>query len=303
MIIQLQDRNLMVTYLQSFLHDYFGINLVKSVQKYTRATRDKYEIRQNSVLRISGTYNQETYTAAAIYMAYNYPNEQFPDRWDLRSVSSTEWIRTPFDQVKLVDTMNYLISNNIIDKIGDELTPELYMQYVTDYDKYLTYDEIVRYFDSALNVYDTLYDKKYSDIPEYTEDDVKNNLIYFLSHNLSILPYQPRAAELGERVLSYFLDEVVSASSEPDEIMRVQEIMYPLGLSYNKVGRFFDQEIGANGEIIRNSMEDDIKEYQQAFIDRYTTSGTFTPPDGFTGFKVTGYVDPWTEWVIKVGVN
>lgn len=301
MIIGSQNRGMLVTYIQAFLKEFFGVNLIKSVQYYARATKDRYEIRQSDSLRISGVYTSETYTAIAIYMAYNYPNEQFPERWDRRSEGSSEWVRTPFNQTKVTDTMNYLIETNFIDSIGDELTEKDYNKHVTDFSKYLTFDEICKYFDSALNVYDTLYSKKYSDVKKYTPEDVRNNLIYFLANNLDVFPYQNRSIEIGDRVISYFLDEVVTSASNPDEIMRVQELMYPDKLSYSKVGKFFSADIGANGEVIRPSMEDDIKKIQQDFINKHTSSkGVFVPPEGFSNFKVTGYVDPWTEWVIKV---
>lgn len=303
-MISLQDRSLLVTYIQDYLKEYFGINLVRRTQRYTRATKDSYEISQNSPLRISGTYTEDTYTSAAIFMAFNYPNEQFPERWDLKSPESTEWTKTPFDQTKLVTTMNHLINESVVTQIGPEITEEIYNTYVPSTNEYLTWDEIIKYFNNGSSgLYDTLYSKEYSEDKNYSQLDLNSNLIVFLTHNLEVLPYQSRVVELNDRIISYFLDEVVTPSSSADEILRIQKLMYPDGISFDKAGKFFEKTVDSVGNTITNSMEQDVKLVQQTFIDNYSVSGQFTPPEGFSGFKVTGYVDPWTEWIIKGGLE
>lgn len=305
MVIGLQDRSLEVTYIQLILKEYFGINLRKSIKKYTRSAKERYEISQNTEVKVTGIYTADTYTAIALYMMFNYPNEQFPERWDLKGSSTTKWYKTPFNKSKLILTMNYLIESKLVNKIGDEITEEKYNKFVKDQETYFTYDELTKYFESELSLYDTLYDKEhYAEDKSFTEEDVNSCIIVFLSHNLEVLPFQSRVVEINERILSYFLDEVVTPTSDPDEIMRVQKIMYPQGLNYKKVGRFFEEEVDEDtGEIVRNSMEQDIRNLQQLLVERYSVSGEFLPPEGFSGYKVTGYFDPWTEWVAKGGLD
>lgn len=304
MTIGLQNRSLEVTYIQLFLKEYFGINLRKSIQKYTRSAKDRYEISQNEEIKVTGTYTAETYTAIALYMMFNYPNEQFPERWDLRGSSTTDWYKTPFDKSKLILTINYLIESKFINKIGDEITEDKYNQFVEDQETYFTYEELIKYFENELSLYDLLYDKEhYSNNKYFTEEDVNSCIVVFLSHNLEVLPFQSRVVEINERILSYFLDEVVTATSDPDEIMRVQKLMYPYEMTYDKAGRFFEAEVNDEGKVVRNSMEQDIRNLQQGLIKRYSVSGEFLPPEGFIGFKVTGYFDPWTEWAVKGGLE
>lgn len=72
--------------------------------------------------------------------------------------------------------------------------------------------------------------------------------------------------------------------------------MYPQGVEYVRSGRY-DQE-----------MTEDIKKVQQDFINLntvITSSGNLNTvlPEGYDGFKVTGYVDPWTELILKGGLD
>ena len=97
---------------------------------------------------------------------------------------------------------------------------------------------------------------------------------------------------IPDRVLSYILKEVVTPVSEIDEIFRMQKIMY----APNKVP---SELVGTYDDMFMHNVE----VMQRSFIDAYTfteVEGTeevhkVDLPDNYKGFKITGYVDPWTE--------
>ena len=120
-MIRLQDRNLIVSYIQTYLRDYFGMTLVRL------KTKNSYEISQSHPIRVTGRYTIQTYLSVSLFMLYNYPNEQFPERWDLRNpTDKNSWVITPFDSPRLVLTMNMLISQGA--GKGTEFTKQDYDQ-------------------------------------------------------------------------------------------------------------------------------------------------------------------------------
>lgn len=376
-MIKLNSRNLLVNYLQVYLKDYFGITLVKSNTNLSYLTDDRYEISQSEEIKVTGRYNLQTYLSTALFMVYNYPNEKFPVRWDLRNETSTEWVETPFDSEKLYSTMNLLISeeylskndnkvsqktydelvDSVIVKVGEYLTlsknTKLYTSPVsstgflvssyskdsvsyglvdgsvvnsrvvvklTDKNKdpivddqgkvitgwvdeipekknpgtYFDYETLLKYFNGEDGIYDTLYRRSSEEL--YTTEDILSSVIVFLTNNLVQVNSNPDVVSLNDRIVSYILEEVVTSISSPDEILRVQKLLYPQGVEYVRSGRY-DQE-----------MTEDIKKVQQDFINLntvITSSGNLNTvlPEGYDGFKVTGYVDPWTELILKGGLD
>lgn len=376
-MIKLNSRSLLVNYLQVYLKDYFGITLVKSNTNLSYSTDDRYEISQSEEIKVTGRYNLQTYLSTALFMIYNYPNEKFPVRWDLRNETSTEWVETPFDSEKLYSTMNLLISeeylskndnkvsqktydelvDSVIVKVGEYLTlsknTKLYTSPVsstgflvssyskdsvsyglvdgsvvnsrvvvklTDKNKdpivddqgkvitgwvdeipkeknsetYFDYETLLKYFNGEDGIYDTLYRRSPEEL--YTTEDILSSVIVFLTNNLVQVNSNPDVVSLNDRIVSYILEEVVTSISSPDEILRVQKLLYPQGVEYVRSGRY-DQE-----------MTEDIKKVQQDFINLntvITSSGNLNTvlPEGYDGFKVTGYVDPWTELILKGGLD
>lgn len=294
MSYSLQDQSLIISYIQIYLRDYFGITLTKVSSDSRRATPDSYEISQSETIKVTGVYTDQTYLSICLFMAYNYPEEQFPIRWDLRSKSSGEWIKTPFNQDKLTITMKLLLDN---DAGKDTMfTQEMYETIVGAQENpnlYFSWEELLKYFYSEDDLYEVLYSKENK---EYTRSDINHNLEVFLVHNLDQINHNKNIADIDDRIVSYFLEEVVSPISDSDEILRTQKIIYPQGTDYKRAGHYDDQ------------MVEDVRKAQQNFIDLYTVvndegQSVTTLPEGYEGFKVTGYVDPWTELVIKGGLD
>lgn len=288
--IRLQDRNLLVSYIQTYLRDYFNMTLVRSKSK------NSYEISQSYPIRVTGQYTRQTYLSISLFMLYNYPNEKFPERWDLRNPTDpNSWIITPFDSSKLVLTMDMLIQHSVGEM--SEFSKEDYEQILKSLDdpqQYFSWDTLIKYFYNEDDMLEVLSDKTVSD--EFSQSDVNHSLIVFLVNNLDQLDDNPEIADLNDRIPSYFLEEVVTSESPPDEILRVQKIIYPEGVEYNRAGIFDDQ------------MLQDVTTAQENFLRTYTTTskdGTqqVVLPEGYDGFKVTGYVDPWTEFILKGGID
>lgn len=288
--IRLQDRNLLVSYIQTYLRDYFNMTLVRSKSK------NSYEISQSYPIRVTGQYTRQTYLSISLFMLYNYPNEKFPERWDLRNPTDpNSWIITPFDSSKLVLTMDMLIQHSVGEM--SEFSKEDYEQILKSLDdpqQYFSWDTLIKYFYNEDDMLEVLSDKTVSD--EFSQSDVNHSLIVFLVSNLDQLDDNPEIADLNDRIPSYFLEEVVTSESPPDEILRIQKIIYPEGVEYSRAGIFDDQ------------MLQDVTTAQENFLRTYTTTskdGTqqVVLPEGYDGFKITGYVDPWTEFVLKGGID
>lgn len=300
MSVKLQDRNLIVNYIQDYLRDYFGMTLVRVTQKSRKALEDVYEISQSRPIKVSGVYTEDTYISVGLFMAYNYPNEQFPVRWDLKEGSNNIWIKTPFCYDKLIKTMTDLLNDNkVLAEIEShrKFTQDHYREFLEsreDPSEYISdYEELSRYFDDN-DVYNAIVSKSISDLPkEFTREDANKSLIVFLVHNLEESQNNRDILSLDDRVLSYFFEEVVTPLSEPDEILRAQKLIYIPDIEYDRAGKY------------DSKMIDDVKKRQQNFLSVHTSesTGEVVLPEGFEGFKVTGYVDPWTEVVLKGGID
>lgn len=308
MKINLQDSNFIISYIQMFLKEYSGINIKKvSISKSKGVyTNDSYIISMNNPIRVTGIYDIDTYRAAALYMAFNYPNEQFPSIWSYNKENNS-WSDLPYEPDKLTVTMDKLIKaccDKTSGKVNEDILVEARIEGLSEdvliYNEicanteeiiYLTWSELLRYFSveesSSKELYEFLSKKtaqyKNTTAPEtgtFSRSDLNDILISIIINNSTIGASYREVTELNERVLSYFFGEVVSKLSTKDEIYRIQQMIYDK-VPLSRIGKFDEQ------------MTLDIKRYQQDFIKEVVR------PDSYNNFKVTGYVDPWTERVIR----
>lgn len=228
MVIKYQDNNLIVSYLQIFLREYFSYTVRKVIPR-KKSEPFYYEIVNTEPLKITGYYNAQTYSSLALYMAYNYPKEGYPVKWT--SVDNISWKSEDF----------------FYDGSNDE------------------------------------------------------ELLKVISDNMENLTINRSVIEVPERVLSYVFGEVVSPSSTPEEILRVKTMIYPTPLGV-KSSLDYDSQLTTKVEEIQ-------KNWKLKYQDK---NGNIVVPQGVSGeaykdtiskFKVTGYVDPWTEVAIKGGVE
>lgn len=283
MIINLYDDNLLVSYLQIFLRDYFGVNITYQISD-NKFIDDKYIITTNSPLKVTGEYNLDTYASLALYMVFNYPNEGYPYYYILKEDRTVS-----FDSNKLLDTINNMIKQSDTIKEWTEISYDN-----AEFIKVFTWNELLIYFKNESDLNNIVL-SKYVSSESFTIDDINNCLVNFINKAKYLSLSKPEIVQVSERVLSYILGEVVSPKSSPDEIMRIQKIMYPNGVTPNRLG------------VYDNDMMNDVINYQKSFIERYTTNYNSTEsnkylPQGYYGFKVTGYVDPWTELIISGGI-
>ena len=295
-MMTLGDRNLIVSYLQSYLTEYYPKSLVSASEyPYSSAVSNEYSV-ANSPIRMTGVYDIPTYSSLSLMMASFYPNEGYPQRWDL---SDGQWTVTDFDCNRFVNSVSKLITeadgsiylnideSTYNDILGDDNTEDN----AIDISKYLTYDEIQLYI-TAQSSLTSLVNSYISKKLTFTTQSAQSGVVAFLTNNLSYISQNNQIAEVPDRVISYILGEVVTPNSLSDEIMRVQQLLYPGGLSPMYVGRYFEYTTSSGDTI---SMMNDIKEIQSNYIDSYKNG----LPTSYQGFKVTGYVDPWTEVIIK----
>lgn len=113
-------------------------------------------------------------------------------------------------------------------------------------------------------------------------------LLKMIKSNESYSLRDSKVIEIPERVLSYIFGEVVTPTSSKEEIQRVRKLLYR---DQTKTSYVYDSK-----------MVEDVKSLQKSFIDKFESAGQ-SLPDPFKEFKVTGYVDPWTEILLKEGVE
>lgn len=281
MILSLNDRSLITSFVQIVLRDISGLS-VKVPHSTSESTIDDwYEVTSSSPLRVTGTYDLDTYGAAALFMAVNFPNEQFPYRYD---EVEGNIIETPFDRNKLKLTLDWIKS---WDDFSGRLNEEIFVSHNPPEDVF-DWTTLFKYFDDVDRLEKSVESLSFASV-------VRDCILVFIVHNYEISVEYRNAVNLPERVLSYFFNEVVAPTSPMDEIYRVQKKIYdkvPKGL----YGIFTDE------------MTDKVCQIQRDFIDLHSIKdgdGRVTEvvlPEGFEGFKVTGYVDPWTEMIINGGV-
>lgn len=291
MRLKLNDSNLIVSYVQIMLRDFLGLSIRSS--EFVRSTstfETNYEVTASYPVEVTGVYNEETYSAASLYMAINYPYEGFPVRYD--SLGNGQFIKTYFDLDLIKNTVKWISS--WYSKVLNKETYE--NQTVPDYEV-MDWDTFNLYFSDIRSTRE-LFDNK-SGISGF----IKSAVLSFVSNNIDNSTESEVFTELPERVLSYFFGEVVTPQSSRDEIYRIQRKLYddlPRGL----YGKFTD--LGDENEKFPVSLAGKIRKIQKEFIDihQIVSDGIVKSqmPDGFEDFKVTGYVDPWTELIIDGGV-
>lgn len=302
MVINLQDRNIIVSYIQIILKEQFGVTLKKitSDNYFSEAKEDAYEITMNDRIKVTGTYNLQTYMSTALYMAFNYPREQFPYIWYVDDLSV--WHKLPYDPDKLTVSMNKVLEwasdwrkNNAYKYITDDLLDaEQYDKVVeSDYETNLTWNDLTKYYSpevgNTVNLMNFINSKTTRDSKSLVVEvsDIQTVLVNVIVSNSMLSTANRSSVEIPERVLSYLLGEVVSPLSEQDEVLRIQKLIYYPNISPHRAGVYDD------------IMTRDIENYQKDFLSKYKTpDGTYELPESFSGFKVTGYVDPWTERII-----
>lgn len=279
MTINLNDRSLITSYIQIILRDYSGLSVKFPNDLGRDFIDDWYEVTSSSPVRVTGTYDLETYAAASLYMAINFPNEQFPYRYD---EVEGQIVKTPYDRNKLNSTISWIKT-----WFSGSISEEVYTGQNPDFSVVFDWTTLMRYFSSENSLKDCLKNNK--SLSEIFNDTV----LVFIVHNMEFSIEDKEVTSLSERVLSYFFNEVVTPISDRDEVYRVQKKIYDK-IPKNSRGIYLDD------------MSERVKTIQQRFIDIHTVDDGETRrvnlPDGFEDFKVTGYVDPWTELLIDGGV-
>lgn len=280
MKIELNDKSLITSYVQIILRDFSGLSVKSPSNRGRKVTDEWYEVTSSNPVKVTGVYDLSTYASASMFMLTNYPREQFPVRYD---IEEGRLIKTPFDKVKLSSTVTWI--------------KEWYLGSF-DRDTYLSHDpgdnvfswEVFSKYFSRLEVLTDLLDENSTTFSQF----LKEAALSFIVNNMEISVDNREAVHLPDRVLSYFFDEVVTPSSSRDEIYRIQRKLY------EKIDK---RSYG----IFTKEMTSLVEKIQQSFIDLHTvdngTSKESSLPEGFEGFKVTGYVDPWTEMIINGGAR
>lgn len=274
MSINYHDKTLSVMYLQIFLKEYFGLSVRKRTDRLSYkvslegagTTADMYEITGSYPIKVTGYYNEQTYSSLALYMAYSYPREGFPYRW--RQVSKDSWESygfiersrdgTSVERVKLKTKENKIIEG-ILEVVDDKYV------IVRDDEK----REVI------------------CDDREILSKEIDRRLISVISTNMENL-FVNNSIAIPDRVLSYVFNEVVTSKSTPEEIIRVKKLLHESiivkdSLSYDK------------------DLFNKILNVQRDFVKKYSSDNDY--PSQYEGFKVTGYVDPWTEILLKGGAE
>lgn len=273
MKIELNDRSLITSYVQIVLRDFSGLSVKSPNDSGDRFTDEWYEITSSSPIKVTGTYNLDTYAAAAVFMLINFPREQFPVRYD---IEESRVVKTPFDKDKLSRTVDWIKG---------------WYSGIFDEDTYVSHNPGSVVFDWST------FQKYFSSVERFTNlleegstfgQFFRESALTFVVNNMEVSLENREAVHLPERVLSYFFNEVVTPSSTRDEIYRIQKKLFK---NLNK------SEYG----IFTKEMTDIVEKIQQSFIDLHLDEEGASLPEGFEGFKVTGYVDPWTEILINGG--
>lgn len=280
MKIELNDRSLITSYVQIVLRDFSGVSVKFPDSLGSKFTDEWYEITSSNPIRVTGTYDLNTYAAAAMFMLINYPREQFPVRYD---IVDSKIVKTPFDKIKLYSTVNWIKS-----WYAGDFDKDVYLSHSPD-STVFDWETLQRYF-SSLDRLVNLLDDTSSTLGQF----LRESALSFIVNNLETSLEDRESVHLPERVLSYFFNEVVTPTSPRDEIYRIQKKVY------DKISK---TEYGIFTEGLTSTLE----KIQQEFIDLHTVDDgvkkEVTLPEGFEGFKVTGYADPWTEMIIDGGAG
>ena len=276
MDINYQDNNLIVMYLQIFLKDYFNTFLQKK-KPYVKedpeesgnyaVVVDEYEIINNQEIEVTGYWNVQSYTSLALYMAYNYPNEGYPMKWI--ETSDNEHIAKDYIYTGNQEELIEVIVNNIESLIrfrGSLMVPERVLSYI--------FDEVVNPQSADTEILRVR--KLLGEDFDYT-----NALIY----DDGLLG---TVKDLQCKFISRFVVDIHS----------IEEVVELNGYLKHPVAEILSVVRGG----ITLSPVPSLSQLRVGDVVQYNT-GNLNLPDPFKAFKVTGYVDPWTEWIIKGGTE
>lgn len=359
MDLRYQDKNLIVTYLQIFLREYSGLTVKKIVPK-SKSKKSYYIITNNDTIRVTGYYNAQTYTALALYMAYNYPNEGFPTKWKVSSSSNSEdiWSSEDYNYTGNKDELLKVISDNLellphnreVIKVPERVLSYIFDEVVTPSSspeeilriKLLLYDiikdtptplqyssEIFTEVEKIQQSYINLHTTKYSDyISEIIYNDTTSK--YFIRKQLDKVTVS-KLSEVSNYSYSsssgiiFFTQDVVSINSievfgedtsghvskllidSIDHNPDINKIMVKLSAPYpSKVIRVsINYQIKSKYYPVSGMIEllqDDLSNSDKLNV-KGKINEEVSLPEQYKGFKVTGYVDPWTELLIKEGIE
>lgn len=257
MELKYQDRNLITTYLQIYLRDYYGLTVHKVIKRNS-IDPDEYELTLSDPIKVTGYLNNQTYSAIAMYMLRNYPNEMYPSLWQLNTAN--QWAPT------------LEIYNDYIEEI------------MSSDEQHVLRKDVVIPFDN------------------------EGDFIKVIASNMENASYNPDTISVPRRVLSYLFGEVVSPLSTPEEILRVKAYLGNISYtyfgveSYSEEARYIARQISAYLNINTNYEYDDtFKNIIWQLQNLYLQGHQDEMPEQFMDFKATGYVDPWTEHILKGG--
>lgn len=128
----------------------------------------------------------------------------------------------------------------------------------------------------------------------YQDFSGDKSLYDVLTENLRLYQKDRNLIKIPDRVLSYILREVVTDQSSDDEIFRIQKLIYnPAKIPNEEIGKFSD----SLRKSVIDIQEEFIKSHTYKIVENHelTDKTEVRFPDNYEGFKVTGYIDPWTE--------
>lgn len=382
MDIYYQDRNLIVTYLQIFLKDNVGA-VVRKVTPRSKSIKPYYEISSNEEIKVTGYWTPQSYSALALYMAYNYPNEGYPLKWTKTELDgSVVWKSEDYVYDDNQDELVSIIGSNLEDysyaKASSSRSERTDLLYVPGRVLSYIFNEVVSSLSSPseiLRIKKMLYPSIYADSlhknPLSYGEDLFNDVIkiqqswvdrYTLSWSTSTDEYVVEEEGTNKikletqlvKVIPKTVGRVIDTDSSKDAYYKFNQNKAALVITLPsdnllKVQVYGTDKSGAvklevvddtskfiydkNTEEFLVNLDSSFISVSEVVVDYVVLSSYCAPtgelkfatplskgqviyidktshtylnlPDGYEGFKVTGYVDPWTEKLIKRerGVN
>lgn len=362
MVINYQDKNLIVAYLQIYLAEYGDLTVHKVVPR-KKSEPAYYEITNSEPLIVTGYYDIPTYTALALYMAYNYPNEGFPMKWN--KLGTDEWVSEDYiydgNQQELIDiiatNMEMTSWNRKVIQVPERVLSYIFNEVVTpnsspeeilrikqmlyefihvdsENKQLLTYtedvfNEIVEIQKGVVDKYTTDYSTEYETIKMIYEKDEEDNDIT----DKPITSY--KIGSQLNKVECLTNNQIVTGERRNNRTVRVFQrtsnlisasILYDTNGQTHTQDAIFIKKMNTNEWLL--TFADDIDEllqttityeepYEYNIITGYiiftdfvkdkvveikkTINNIVNFPQQFINYKITGYVDPWTEIIIKGG--
>lgn len=243
MDIHYQDRNLIVAYLQIFLKENMGA-VVHKVTPRSKSEKPYYEISSNDLIKVTGYWTPQSYSALALYMAYNYPNEGFPYKWTKQEgVNSISWKSEDYiydggDTTELVKIIGDNLDNYAYAKASSTKSDQYDLLYVSERVLAYIFNEVVtksstpaEIFRVKTMMYPTIYvdsdhqhpltydEELFNDIVKIQQDWVDRYTLswntevveYILQEDLSKIKLKPRMC----KVIPQIYNEVILSKNDP----------------------------------------------------------------------------------------